>query len=305
MKLFPGARIGISALSGYVDNKDWFEEGLDNLRNLGLEPVIPKGLFRTKRYLGGGDLHRSSMLNALYADDDIDAIFFARGGTGVTRILDLLDWDTIRANPRVVMGYSDITALHLAFWHKFRMVSFSGPMVCRGWDTAGTSAIESFTEILSGGLGCEWKFKKSEFRVYSGGVAEGRLIGGNLTVLCGMLGTRYMPPIKDAILFIEEIMEEPESVDRLLSQLKLSGILDNVNAILLGDFSTCNSKGDKTGTDLRFALNSYFGNMNIPVVGGLPFGHIDDMIIIPFGVKARIDTGRRTLTLLERAVKLR
>lgn len=305
LRLRPGSRVGICAPSSYIDDRVWFDKGIATIEGLGLKPVLPKGLFRKKRYLAGDDLHRSAILNSLFGDNSIDAVFFARGGTGMSRILDLLDWKLIRSNPKVVMGYSDITALNLALWQKHHMVSFSGPMITRGWDTAGVGIMESFTEVLSGVGECVWKFKQSEFKVYSSGIAEGRLIGGNLTTLCGIIGTPYMPRLKDSILFLEDVDETPENVDRMLSQLKLAGILDSVKAVLLGDFAMRKKRVKSTAGNLRFALESYFKGMKIPVIGNLPFGHLDDMIILPVGVRARLDTGKRTLKLLERAVKLR
>ncbi len=305
LRLRPGARVGICAPSSCIDHRDWFAKGIETIEGLGLVPVVPKGVYRKKRYLAGDDLHRSAILNSLFGDSSIDAVFFARGGTGMSRILDLLDWRLIRSNPKVVMGYSDITALNLAMWQKHRMVSYSGPMITRGWNTAGVGILESFTEILSGSGETVWKFRQQEFKVFSSGIAEGRLIGGNLSTLCGLIGTPYMPRLKDSIFFLEDIDETPESVDRMLSHLKLAGILDSVSAVMLGDFAMRKKRDKSTSANLGFAFDSYFKNVAMPVVGRLPFGHLDDMIILPVGVKARLDTGTRTLELLERAVKLR
>jgi len=303
--LGPGSRIGIVAPSAPVDPRKWFEDGVNHLKNLGLKTKKAKGLMRRKSYLAGDDSVRASQINDMFTDKSIDGIICARGGSGVPRILDQIDYDVIRKNPKALIGYSDVTALSLAMWKKCKLVTFSGSMVARGWDTPQTGMVESFISVLGGFDVPEWEFKASEFKIYSKGKARGRLLGGNLTVLCNMLGTPYIPDFKGAILFIEDIGEEPEKLDRMFAQLRLSGILQRVAAVLLGDFSSCVRKKDKAGKELQFVLNDYFKSLGVPVVGKIPFGHIDDVITIPYGVRAEVDTSKRTLKLLERPVHQR
>jgi len=302
-RLHPGSRVAIVAPSSPLDSKHGFQRGLNMLRSLGLKPVIPRGLHRRRRFLAGSDQHRADVVNAMFEDDEVDGIICMRGGDGAARILPLLNYDLIKRNPKCLIGYSDITALNLALWSRIRLVSFSGAMVANGWNSAGELTCDSFTRLVSGEKKLDWEFRPNFFRVMTKGTAQGRLVGGNLTVMAGLTGTAYFPSTRGAILFIEDVDEKPERIDRMLTNLRLAGAFDSISAVLLGHFINCAGKQNRQRDILNFVLKDNLADLGVPVVAGLPFGHIRDMLTMPIGVKVSLDTRLRRISILERAVK--
>lgn len=280
---------------------------------LGYRVQIPPGLEgRKSGYLSGDDDTRAAELNAAFRDSKVRAIVPVRGGFGLTRILDRLDYAALRADPPVVLGYSDLTALHLAIARKARVVTFHSPMPLRDlWDDlaptrafAGLSLrraifADQYPAGQSGYAVATPKEAKPETLV--AGFARGRLVGGNLSLICATLGTPYALEPRGAILFVEDVNEAPYRVDRMLSQLRLAGVLDAVAGVVVGSFSS-KEPGDAERTDA--VLRGYFGALKVPVVWRFPVGHTPLNATLPHGAWAELDATRRELRLLENPVRL-
>lgn len=242
-------------------------------------------------FLAGSDARRAGELNEALADPAIDAIVAARGGHGATRILGALDVEQVRAARKLLVGFSDITALH-AIWSRAGLRSIHGPMVA----TLGRqpSARERWIRAVEGEVS-----EPIETTPITPGLAEGPLVGGNLSVLAALVGTPYFPPLEGAVLFLEDVNEAPYRLDRLLTTLRNAGVLGGVRGIALGQFTT---SAPEAGTDA--VLRERLGDLGIPVVLGVPSGHVDDNLELPLGAPTRIhaDGDHATVTFLESAV---
>jgi muramoyltetrapeptide carboxypeptidase len=245
----------------------------------------------------------------MFSNQTIDAIFCVRGGYGTIRILDKLDYNTIRQNPKVLTGYSDITALHTALYNKTGLVSFHGPM---GESDFNDFTVTCFTDILMHPKDHYtypyFRERKTEgnpeFDRYTitPGQAEGLLAGGNISVLQSLIGTEYEPEYEGKIVYLEEIEEKTYRVDKMLFHLLSATDLKKAAGIVLGAFKNCNVN-EKPAISLKQALEDLLKPLGIPVSYGLSFGHIDYKITIPFGIKARMDASLNKLELLEKAVR--
>lgn len=234
-------------------------------------------------------------------DPNVDAVVCARGGYGVMRILPLLDFTAIRQAGKVIMGFSDITALLVAVNQMSGLVTFHGPVASSTFDPFTIRSLESVvlrSEIPE-------PFRDQRLTTIQPGIAQGRLTGGNLAMVVSTLGTRYEIDTRDAILFLEEINEEPYRVDRMLTQLWLAGKLQTCKAIAFGNFRNCESKGISI-TGPSFTLQQVFHEriapLGIPAVYGLPFGHVKSKLTLPLGIRAELDATNKQLTLLEPAI---
>ncbi|MBI5895448.1 MAG: LD-carboxypeptidase, partial [Desulfobacterales bacterium] len=230
--LQPGATIGIVAPASPFP-KDELEQGLEILRYLGFRVRLADGLFDVLGYLAGEDARRAAQLMEMFQDATVDGIMCARGGYGCMRILPLLDYHLIRRHPKPFVGFSDITALHQVFCMQSGMVTFHGPLVCTLSKDEDLSRSSLF-ETLSGQLPAA--VSGAQMSSILPGVGEGRLTGGNLTVLCHLLGTPFAPSFAGAILFIEDCGEALYRIDRMLTHMKLSGCFEGLAGIVLGSF---------------------------------------------------------------------
>lgn len=304
-KLELGNTIGIISPSGPTSL-----ENIDKLKGIieafGFKVKMGKSPYEDIGYLAGPDEVRARDINQMFGDSEVDAILCVRGGYGSPRILDKLDYDLIRANPKIFLGYSDITGLHLAFNKHADLVTFHGPMGSS--DMVG--GLDGFTkghleEVLM--KGTEDMVLENpegeEIVTIKGGIGEGTLIGGNLSLLVDLIGTDYEINAKDSILFIEEVGEEPYNIDRMLCQLKLSGKFKEARGIILGDFNDCESKGKYLGVGLMEVIKDYFEDLDIPVIYNLQAGHCSPMITLPFGVKVRLDADKKEVRILEDSSK--
>ena len=281
------------------------------LEEAGYKVLIPEGIEdRRSGYLGGTDEERASELNAMIRNPQVRAIFPVRGGFGLTRILDRIDYAALRKDPKIITGFSDLTALHLAIARQARLVSFHSPMPMSDlWEEDKPEfafAAKSFRRAVfadqypKGEAGYSVAVpadQKPETLV--GGVARGRLLGGNLTLICSTLGTPYAIEPKGAILLIEDVKEAPYRVDRMLSQLRLAGVLDAVAGVVIGDFS---GKDAAEVADIQRVLREYFGKSKVPVLIHFPVGHIPDNATLPHGGLVELDANAGTLRLLENPV---
>jgi muramoyltetrapeptide carboxypeptidase len=288
--------------------RELLDATVKKLKGLGFRVHFKESVLDEYGYFAGKDEDRAAELTYMFSHKDIDAIFCVRGGYGTIRILDYLDYDIIRQNPKALIGYSDITALHTAIFNKTGLVSFHGLM---GESDFNEFAISSFKDILINPKGhYTYPYLRErrtegnpEFDRYTitPGQAEGLLAGGNISVLQSLIGTEYEPEYEGRIVYLEEIEEKTYRVDKMLFHLLSATDLKKAAGMVLGTFKDCNAN-EKPTISLQQALNDLLKPLGIPVSYGLSFGHIDYKITIPFGIKARIDASLNTLELLEKAV---
>lgn len=283
-------RVAIIAPASAPPDPARYTEGLEALRKRGLE-VEATDPVRAYGYLAGPDEYRLDQLNDLLRRDDVDAILCARGGYGTLRLLPDIDYSAAAANPKLLVGYSDVTALQLALLARAGLPSLSGPMVAPDW-----SRMDPYTEGLFWSLaGGEapvpinnpgddplWTLKQGE--------VEGMLVGGNLTMIASLLGTPYLPDLTGALLFVEEVGESPYRVDRLFAQLRLAGVLDQIGGLILGAFTGVRSEAGRPTLHLQEVIRHYASMVNGPVAGGLAYGHMRPKASLPVGVRAQLKT---------------
>ena len=319
--LQPGMTVALVAPSspgsGLIDN----EMASEIVKALGFKPKVFPYAGEATHYLAGPDDHRAADLNAAFADPSVDAIFCLRGGYGASRILPLLDYETIRKNPKILCGYSDITALLNAIHRLTGLVTFHGPI---GGELPTDYTLASFRKVLMeaqpAGRIAEPPAPKGPPREIfvdrenwihklAPGKAKGRLVGGNISVFSTLVGTPFEPELKGRILFLEEVGEDPYRIDRWLTQFLLTGKLSGLAGVALGKFHDCGPKDYKPsfpgmGTWTWWEVcKDRLGKLGIPVVANLVFGHVPDKATLPLGVMAELDGDAGTLTLLEAAVR--
>lgn len=301
-----GGTIGIVA-PGSPPGRRRLRAGVAFLKQQGFKVKIHSQCYRSFGFLAGRDEVRAQALHAMFADPDIDAILCARGGVGCLRLLPLLDFGLIRRNPKIFVGYSDLTALHLAIYQRCRLVTLHGPMVASelGPKVPHFTARHLFRSLRDGrppgvvSIGG----KRKPFTIIRPGCASGPLLGGNLSLVCRLVGSGYLPDFAGALLFLEDINEEPYRIDNFLSQLRLSGILNHVAGVVFGNFVDCEPEdAEKPSFSLREVLFDHFSHMPYPVIWGVPFGHGKKTITIPHGVQGTVDTRARRFSIDEAAV---
>ena len=292
--LKPGDTIGIAAPASPFD-REAFDRGVAVLESMGYQVQIPEGLFARNGYLAGSDTGRASLLMGLFEDDSISAIFCARGGFGSMRLLPLLDFETICSRPRILMGFSDITALLIVMNNWCRTVTFHGPLVT----TLGKGSEKTQTALINAVASSKpLTLLPDKGIVVNEGKASGRLLGGNLTSLSHLMGTPYEPSFKGCLLFLEDRGEAPYRIDRMLSQLRLGGHLDGVAGVILGSFQDCGAVDD-----VYSLAKEAFSHTGVPIMAGFEFGHGTENITIPIGVEAELNTKDGILQFKEAAVE--
>lgn len=300
-KLKLGDTIGIVA-PGSPTTEEKVEKAYEKLKEMGFKVKLGKSCYSKYGYLAGRDELRAEDLNSMFRDTEVDGIICLRGGYGTIRILKLLDYNLIRANPKVFVGYSDITAIHIAINQISNLVTFHGPMAAS--DLAGDISkfsLESlFNSILHEDFDGNLKNPTEELITINGGVAEGQIIGGNLSLIASTIGTPYEIDTKGKILFIEEIGEEPYRIDRMLNQLKLSNKLQEAEGIILGNFSNCMPEDPDMSLTLEEVIDDLIRPLNKPTLYNLQAGHCDPNITIPFGVRVRLNADRKEIVVLEK-----
>lgn len=309
-RLRPGDTVGLIEPAGFTD--DGFDLDLvrETMLAMGLKPKDAPHLAQRHGYLAGKDADRASDINAMYADPAVKAVFAVRGGWGCARLLPYLDFATIRANPKLLVGFSDITALHLAFAAKAGFTTIHGPNAASSWgqlswDAFRAVAFEGETPTFANPPGMEDRLvqRTGRIRTFRPGVARGRLLGGNLTVLAALMGTGWLPDFTGAILFIEDIDEAPYRIDRMLTQLALGGVLGKLAGVVFGQCSGCTAAGPSYGGfTLSEVLQQHLEPLGVPAFQGALFGHVANQYSLPVGVRAEIDAGAGTIRLLEAGV---
>ncbi len=310
-RLAPGQTIGLISPSGPTSattatTPEILERTRARLAEAGFRTVIGAHALETRGYLAGTDAGRAADLHAMFADPNVHAVMCIRGGYGAMRVLPALDLDLVRRNHKVFIGYSDITALHLAFHRRAGIVTFHGPMAHAvaqddGHDLAQLLRAVTRADPL-GPLANPPGGPTVETLVP--GTAEGVLIGGNAALLASLLGTPYEPEFEGALLFLEDIVDHPYQFDRSLAQLRLAGVLDAVTGIVVGECRLRTERAeppDQTLT-IREVLGDLIGPLGKPAIYGLACGHGTYHLTLPIGVRARLDAARKVLSIEEAAV---
>jgi muramoyltetrapeptide carboxypeptidase len=293
-RLMQGDAVGIVAPASHFDH-DMFRQGLAVLASMGFEPVFDDGIFEKSGSFSGADTHRAGQINRFFADPAIDAVLCARGGYGALRILPLLDVDTIRKNPKSLIGFSDITALHAAVSSACGLVTFHGPTVTT-LANATTATRHSFYSVLTSGE--PPVIKPINGHALCPGAATGPVAGGNLTTLCHLVGTPFQPDFRGRIVLLEDIGEAPYRIDRMLTHMKLAGCFTDISGILLGNFRSCG----KVKEIERICIDIFKG-CDIPILAGFTIGHQRRNLTIPLGISATLDTDRKMLAFHEPATR--
>jgi muramoyltetrapeptide carboxypeptidase len=306
-RLKEGDTIALVTPASYISEEE-LNDSVKNLENLGLKAVYDRSILDRNGYFSSKDKVRAEELMKMFSRKDVDGIMCARGGYGCARILDLLDYNVIKNNPKVLVGYSDVTALLCGIYTKTGLICFHGPV-----------GISTFNEFSTGYFKDVLIFPRDKLELISepeennvgpitikSGKAVGELVGGNLTLVVSLIDTKYEINTENKILFLEETTEEPYRIDRMLTQLIMAGKLDKVAGIALGVFDKCDQRKENPTFDHSFSLmevlfDRLFG-LGVPVVYGLSFGHIKNKFTIPLGIKAELDANEKILNLLDTAV---
>ena len=299
--------IGIISPASSPDEFLRVERGVKYLEGLGYRVKVGANVGKNHGYLAGTDQERIDDLHSMFKDKNIKAVFTLRGGYGAFRLLDKIDYRLIKNNPKIFVGYSEITALQMSFYEKAGLMTFAGPMVAVDF----YDNISSFTEehfwsmITSNKKHGKLKFPEDQKLPYlQKGIAAGRLIGGNLAVFAHLLGTPYFPNLTGKILMVEDIGELPYRVDRMLNQLRLAGVFKKVKGIILGRFVDCNEHDpNKKTLTLGEVISEYITPVKVPSIYTFPHGHIKDFVTVPFGLKVNLNATKGSVEFMEGAVK--
>lgn len=300
--LLPGDTVGITAPASWGDWEK-AKAAASYLEQLGLTVQFGATLSKQHGYLAGTDEERARELNAMFADPGIKAIICARGGYGSGRIAGLLDYDVIRNNPKIFWGYSDITFLHSAIQRQAGLITFHGPMlICLSGEDVHPLTLRSFDQLVQPEV-FRYTEQISPLHTLVEGEARGPLVGGNLSLLVSTLGTPYEPDTTGALLFIEDIDEEPYRIDRMLNQLLQAGKLADAAGILVCDFHNCGPNKRKASFTLEEVLEHYVVQAGRPAMSGFKIGHGSPNIAIPIGAQAVMNTVEKKLECLELAME--
>lgn len=305
-KLKFGDTLGFIAPSGAVRTEGAIERAIKETERMGFKVKLGESAGQKYGYLSGTDEVRARDINAMFADDEVDAIVCLRGGYGAMRILDQLDYEMIARHPKIFMGFSDITALHIALLNKCDLATFHGPMAAANWAGSPLDAIsrESMYRALMNAepVGELCNPEGYPKQTVNPGQAEGQLVGGNLMLIASSLGTPWEIDTRGRIIFIEEVGERTYCVDRMLTQLRLAGKFNDCAGVVFGDFADCPIEYPEFGLTLEEIIRDVVAPSGKPIFTGLRCGHCTPKLTLPFGVKCRMDADKCTLTVLESAV---
>ncbi|MBM7084291.1 S66 peptidase family protein [Micromonospora sp. WMMD734] len=269
--------------------------GIELLTGWGLCPQVAPNAYARRGYLAGDDALRAADLNAAFADPQVRGVICTRGGYGAQRVVDLIDMAAVRRDPKVVAGFSDITALQFALWRGARLAGVHGPGAAWVDERTPLRSAESLHAALMTTAPVTVAAVPTEetYPVRVPGRAVGRLLGGNLCLITATLGTPDMPDLTGAVLLVEEVQEPPYKVDRMLTHLRRAGVLDGLAGVAVGQFTDCADGWDTTVVDV---LTDRLGDLGVPVLGGLPIGHGPGQLTVPVGTTATLDATAGTLT---------
>jgi len=293
--LRPGDTVGIVAPASNVKKAE-LEAGCEALRSAGYRPFYLDSILEKDLYFAGSATRRARELEEMFTREDVRAIVCARGGYGSNYLLEELDLEKVKGHPKIFVGYSDLTSLLTYFSDAAGLVTFQGPMVAKDWSHADGIDLASWQAAVSGATAWDVPVG-AEVRGLVEGEAEGVLYGGCLSILVASLGTPYEINTDGAILFLEDLAAKPYQIDRMLMQLKLGGLLDNVRGVVFGEMVQCVQITDQ-GYTLEEVVMRIVGDLGVPVAFGVRSGHVTSRnITLPFGVQARLSVAKDKVVL--------
>ena len=304
--LNPGDTVALVSPSSAVDDSFNLQLAREVLEALGFK-VKPGAHYGDRRgHLAGADAGRADDINRAFADPEVRAVICVRGGSGAARLLPLLDYDAIRANPKALLGYSDITALHCAIQARTGLVTFHGPNGSGSWNSFNADQFRRLffeRELVEyrniEDRGDELVQRRNRTVTITGGKARGELVGGNLAVLTALAGSPYMPDFEGKILFLEDVSEAPYRVDRMFSTLKLMGALDRIAGFIWGTCTDCDPGAGFGSLTIEQILDDHVRPLGIPAYRGAMIGHVRQQFIVPVGGRVELDADAGTFRLLE------
>lgn len=305
-----GDKVGIIAPSSNVTDPEDINRAIKTIEYFGLVPVLGEYIKNGTGYKTRLPKERVADLHNMFSDDDIKGIFAIRGGYGSPQILDLIDFELIKNNPKVFCGYSDVTAMNIAITQNTGLVTFHGPVLLSNFSKYTE---KSFVDnIFEGENKFPIEYKNPDLKkgvvpmfptlVINSGTAEGELTGGNLSLISSLMGTKFEIDTKDKIFFLEDVGERPFRIDRMLTQLRLAGKFDDAKAIIIGKCEDCAPEMSGASTWDRTVNEVYFdilGDIKKPIIANMMIGHSIDRLTLPLGINARLDTSNESITLLE------
>jgi muramoyltetrapeptide carboxypeptidase len=286
----------------WAPDKQRLNKGIAYLKSHGLKVEQGRNCREKWGLFAGSIDQRLDDLHAMFADKTITAILCSRGGWGTLKLLDKIDFNQVKKNPKPVIGYSDITSLQLAMWHKARLPSLSGPMVAIEMAEKMTSFTEKHFWGQLENRNHEYHYHLENLSLLNKentkNVFSGLLLGGCLSLVVSLLGTPFCPDFDKSVLFLEDVGEQPHKIDRALAHLYQAGVFNRINGLILGNFVDCaaNYKG-RARYPLREIFNSYFQNVSFPVIINFPYGHSRKIFTLPIGIQATVDLERKEFTI--------
>jgi len=299
-RLMPGDTIGLISPGSSLSDEA-LEKCVSNLEESGFKVKTGKYWKNQYGYLAGTDKERLHDLHAMFADDTVDGIWCARGGYGCSRLLPYIDYNLIKQNPKVLIGYSDITALLNAIHQRTGLVTFHGPVASSDFNDYSRDGWKNVLMNPQPSLEIK-QSETAEIVEINTGKASGALVGGNLTLFAAMCGTPYQVDMKGKLVFIEDVGEKPYKIDRMLTQLLQASGIGDASGIILGTFNDCEPDEGDRSLSLMECIEDRLGSLNIPVVSGYSFGHISEQFTLPIGVEATIDASSGVLKYQEASV---
>jgi muramoyltetrapeptide carboxypeptidase len=304
--LTKGDLIGIVAPASPPSISEKITKGAEYLERLGYRVTLGKNVSNAYGYLAGTDQDRADDINAMFADKKVKAIIAVRGGYGTPRLLPLLNYPLIKKNPKILVGYSDLTALQLAIFNKTGLVTFSGPMSgVEMWKEIDPFTEEHFWTMVTSKkkFGTVRNPDGRPFAAIVKGSGSGRLLGGNLSLITAIIGTPYLPSFKNAILFLEEIDEECYRFDRMMNHLRIAGIFKEVKGVIMGELTDVKPSDTKSPfLTLEQVLQDYLPAIPHPVITGLVYGHVPKKLTMPIGIRGSMNANAKTISFDESAV---
>lgn len=309
--LFPkplqkGDLVGIISPSAAMADEMQFLFAREAMEALGFEVVMGSHVANRRGHLAGTDAERAQDLNDMFAHPAVKAIVCLRGGSGAARILPLIDYKNIKRNPKPLLGYSDITALHQAIYAQTGLITFHGPNGSGSWNSFNARQFQKIffdqelvrfeNELVKGD---DLVIKQNRIQTITPGIAEGIIVGGNLTVLTAIAGSPYLPDFKDKILFLEDVEEGPYRIDRMMSTLQLMGALDQIKGFIFGQCTGCEPSGGYGSLTLSQILEDFIAPLKIPAYRGAMIGHVPKQFIVPIGAKVRMDASKGWFEMTE------
>ncbi len=301
-----GDTVGLVSPSSATADRMQITFAKEALEGLGFKVKPGENLDNRYGHLAGTDLERADDLNQMFADPEVKAVICLRGGSGAARILPLIDYAMIAKNPKPILGYSDITALHCAIHSQTGLITFHGPNGSGSWNSFN---VKQFEQLFFGQemmtfkneqpKGDDLVVKANRIQTLRAGKVEGKILGGNLTVLTALSGTAYYPDFQNTILFIEDIGEDPYRIDRMMSTLMLNGTLGKIKGFIFGQCSDCVPGGGYGSLSVDQVMDDYILPLGIPAYTGAMIGHLPKQFIVPVGAKVQMDADAGTISILE------